>query len=43
MTIKNGLTIRAVSASDKSRWLALMQAYAKFYKVEVDDAAMAAT
>ena len=35
--------LRPVSASDKPRWRELMQSYAAFYKVEVDDKALAAT
>ena len=35
--------LRPVSASDKPRWRELMQSYAAFYKVEVDDKGLAAT
>ena len=37
------LELRLVAASDKQRWRELMKSYAEFYKVEVDDKALAAT
>ena len=37
------LELRPVTASDKQRWRELMKSYAEFYKVEVDDKALAAT
>jgi len=37
------LELRPVAASDKQRWRELMKSYAEFYKVEVDDKALAAT
>ena len=37
------LELRPVATSDKQRWRELMKSYAEFYKVEVDDKALAAT
>ncbi|MNO66301.1 putative acetyltransferase [compost metagenome] len=37
------VTLRPVSASDHSTWLALWQAYLHFYETELDDAVTAST